>query len=86
MRDRFPDGTLLTDLHGYSPGRPATPLTAFDGFLRAPALAPGQIPVDLEQRAAAYRSLLDDRRVLVVLDNGNSPNRCARCYPRPQAA
>ncbi|MBP2338997.1 tetratricopeptide (TPR) repeat protein [Saccharothrix coeruleofusca] len=67
----FPDGQLYANLHGYDPGPPVTPLQALDDFLRALRVPPELIPDGLEPRAAAYRSLLAGRRVLVLLDNAS---------------
>jgi tetratricopeptide (TPR) repeat protein len=66
---RFPDGQLYLNLRGYDPGAPVTANQALDRFLRALAVPPGRIPDDVEGKAALYRSLLAERRMLVVLDN-----------------
>lgn len=63
----FPDGQLFTDLHGGS--EPVSPMKVLDRFLRALGLAGAQVPETLEERAEAYRGLLADRKVLVLLDN-----------------
>ncbi|WP_309113663.1 NB-ARC domain-containing protein [Saccharothrix sp.] len=70
--DRFPDGQLYVNLHGYDPGPPVTPHQALERFLGALQVPAESIPADPEARAAAYRSLLADRRILVVLDNASS--------------
>jgi tetratricopeptide (TPR) repeat protein len=67
---RFPDGQLYVNLRGFGPGgQPAGPGEAVRGFLAGLGVAPAQIPGDVPAQAALYRSLLADRRVLVVLDN-----------------
>jgi hypothetical protein len=71
VRDRFPDGQLHVNLRGYDPDRPVTADAALAGLLLALGAGP-DIPAGLEARAAAYRSLVDGRRVLVVLDNAVS--------------
>ncbi|MEU7647457.1 AfsR/SARP family transcriptional regulator [Streptomyces huasconensis] len=67
-RAHFPDGQLYVDLQGAG-ARSAEPETVLGAFLRALGTADSAIPDSLEERAALYRSVLDGRRVLVVLDN-----------------
>ncbi|MET9907140.1 BTAD domain-containing putative transcriptional regulator [Streptomyces sp. NPDC006476] len=67
-RAAFPDGQLYVDLQGAGP-RPAEPETVLGSFLRALGTADSAIPDSLDERAALYRSVLDGRRVLVLLDN-----------------
>jgi len=69
VRGEFPDGQLYVNLRGYDPDQPVSAAAALAGFLR-PLGVPGQdIPLEVDERAALYRSLLDGRRILVVLDN-----------------
>ncbi|WP_433326004.1 BTAD domain-containing putative transcriptional regulator [Spirillospora sp. CA-294931] len=68
--DHFPDGLLFTDLCGFgSTGRPARVEDVLNGFLRALGVPPAAIPLPLEERAALFRTRLNGRRVLIVLDN-----------------
>ncbi|MFJ8107318.1 AfsR/SARP family transcriptional regulator [Streptomyces sp. NPDC096132] len=67
-RAAFPDGQLYVDLQGTA-ARAAEPETVLGSFLRALGTADSAIPDSLEDRAALYRSVLDGRRVLVLLDN-----------------
>ncbi|GLW51127.1 regulatory protein AfsR [Streptomyces sp. NBRC 14336] len=67
-RSAFPDGQLYVDLQGAG-ARAADPETVLGSFLRALGTADSAIPDSLEERAALYRSVLDGRRVLVLLDN-----------------
>lgn len=71
VRDRFPDGQLHINLRGYDPQEPVTAQEALLRFLTALGVPPDAVPQDTEAAAAAaqYRSLLADRRVLIVLDN-----------------
>ncbi|MDQ3765296.1 MAG: tetratricopeptide repeat protein [Actinomycetota bacterium] len=69
VRSEYPDGQLYVNLRGYDPDQPMSAGDVLAGFLRALGLAGQEIPLDVEERAAAYRSLLNGRRVLVVLDN-----------------
>ncbi|WP_405836699.1 NB-ARC domain-containing protein [Streptomyces platensis] len=68
VRARFPDGQLYVDLQGT--GRaPADSGAVLTHFLRALGVAASAVPDGLEQKSALYRSLIADRRVLVLLDN-----------------
>ncbi|MFB7398132.1 BTAD domain-containing putative transcriptional regulator [Streptomyces sp. NPDC056191] len=67
-RPHFPDGQLYVDLQGAGP-RAAAPETVLGSFLRALGTPDSAIPDSLDDRAALYRSTLDGRRVLVLLDN-----------------
>jgi hypothetical protein len=56
LAERFPDGQLFIDLHGYTQGYPPRePGEALEALLRALGASPGQIPQDVEERAALYR-------------------------------
>jgi transcriptional regulator with XRE-family HTH domain len=80
LRPDFPDGVFFVDLLGMSP----QPLTAGDALrllLRALGVADKQVPGDLTERASLYRSLLRDRRVLVVLDNAGSEEQVRPLLP-----
>ncbi|MFJ2649000.1 BTAD domain-containing putative transcriptional regulator [Streptomyces sp. NPDC087420] len=67
-RPHFPDGQLYVDLMGAGP-RAAEPETVLGAFLRALGTPDTAIPDTLEERSALYRSTLDGRRILVLLDN-----------------
>ncbi|MFI6347956.1 BTAD domain-containing putative transcriptional regulator [Streptomyces sp. NPDC050560] len=69
-RAAFPDGQLYVDLQGTS-ALPAAPETVLGAFLRALGTPESAIPDSAAERAALYRSMLDDRRVLVLLDNAH---------------
>jgi DNA-binding SARP family transcriptional activator/tetratricopeptide (TPR) repeat protein len=70
VRDRFPDGQLYANLRGFDPaGAAMDPAEAVRGFLDALGVPPQRIPVTAAAQTALYRSLLADRRMLIVLDN-----------------
>jgi DNA-binding SARP family transcriptional activator len=70
LADRFTDGQLFVDLHGFTQGvPPVDPTDALDRMLRSLGVAGEQIPHDLDARAALYRTRLAGRSMLVVLDN-----------------
>lgn len=66
----FPDGQLYLNLRGFDPsGDPVTPGEAVRAFLGSLGIPDDRIPANPEAQAALYRSVLADRRVLIVLDN-----------------
>jgi tetratricopeptide (TPR) repeat protein len=81
VRDRFPDGQLYIDLSGYAHGPPLRPEQALSQFLRALGIRPEHVPVALAEAAALYRSVLADKRVLVVLDNASSADHVRPLLP-----
>ncbi|MFI0739998.1 BTAD domain-containing putative transcriptional regulator [Streptomyces sp. NPDC021100] len=67
-REHFPDGQLYVDLQGTGPVV-AEPEAVLGAFLRALGVADSAIPEGLQERSALFRSTLDGRRVLALLDN-----------------
>ncbi|GAA5071932.1 BTAD domain-containing putative transcriptional regulator [Thermocatellispora tengchongensis] len=80
VADRYPDGRLFADLHGGAP-RPVSPMHVLERFLRALGVPGAAVPDGLEERAEMYRSLLADRRMLVVLDDAGSESQVLPLLP-----
>ncbi|NUQ96467.1 MAG: tetratricopeptide repeat protein [Streptomyces sp.] len=76
----FPDGQLYCDLRGPG-GKPVGAAQALGRFLRALGLPGSSIPDALEERAEMYRSLLADRRILVLLDDAVSESQVMPLLP-----
>ncbi|MDG4791764.1 BTAD domain-containing putative transcriptional regulator [Micromonospora sp. WMMD1102] len=79
--DRFPDGQLWVNLRGYDHRPAMTPGQALTLFLRALGVPGEAIPSDLESQAGLYRSLMDGRRVLVVIDNASAADQVRPLLP-----
>lgn len=74
--DQFPDGQLYVDLRGFSPsGSPVTPQQAVRGFLDAFQVPAEKIPIGLDEQAALYRTLVEDRRLVIMLDNARDADQ-----------
>jgi DNA-binding SARP family transcriptional activator/tetratricopeptide (TPR) repeat protein len=68
--DRFPDGQIYLNLRGHDVHQhPVVSGDALGQVLRALGVLPSSIPVDQDERAALYRSVLAGRRMLMVFDD-----------------
>jgi tetratricopeptide (TPR) repeat protein len=82
IRSRFPGGNLYLNLRAHDPdGAPSEPGEALGKLLRGLGVADQQIPVDVDERGALYRSLLAERRMLVVADNVRDSNQIRSLLP-----
>lgn len=82
VAERFPDGQLYVNLRGFDPSRePVEPATAVRGFLDALGVAAERVPASPQAQAGLYRSLLADKRVLIVLDNARDEDQVRHLLP-----
>ena len=82
VADRFADGQLFLDLHGFDAGgRPTPPSEALRLLLTSLGTPQDRIPDSLDARAAMYRSILSGKRVLVVLDNARDTEQVRPLLP-----
>ena len=72
VADDFPDGQLYVDLRGFGPDEPVAPMEALSGFLRTLGVARPEELTGQAERSARFRTLMSDRRAVVVLDNARS--------------
>ncbi|MFE3181849.1 hypothetical protein ACFXKR_13400 [Streptomyces violascens] len=87
VASRFPDGQRYADLRGWSTDAPLTASEVLVRFLRALGVPTAQVPTLGDEQAALYRSLLADRRVLIVLDDARSAEQIRPLLPgRPHCA
>lgn len=69
VADRFPDGQLYLDLGGFGTEEPLDAAAALDSVLRALGVPAADMPREARDRSALLRTVLADRRVLLLLDN-----------------
>ncbi|WP_405583847.1 AfsR/SARP family transcriptional regulator [Streptomyces sp. NBC_01092] len=79
---RYPDGQLSIDLRGFDPTGPVVPPDeAIRALLDALGVPPRRIPHRFDAQAALYRSLLADRRMLILLDNARDTEHVRPLLP-----
>ncbi|MFD0821370.1 ATP-binding protein, partial [Micromonospora zhanjiangensis] len=81
LGSRYPDAHLFVDLHGHSERRPVPPVEALAVLLRQLGVPGDDIPTELEDRVARWRSELSGRRAVIVLDNAASAAQVAPLLP-----
>ncbi|GAA2395173.1 SARP family transcriptional regulator [Catellatospora methionotrophica] len=82
LADRYPDGQLHADLRGFdATGAAMTPSEALRGFLWSLGVAPSAIPAELHAQAGLYRSILAERRMLILLDNCRDGDQIRHLLP-----
>ncbi|TDD16602.1 ATP-binding protein [Nonomuraea diastatica] len=81
VAERFPDGQLYVNLQGYAPGPPLSPMQVLAVLLGDLGIAADQVPVEVEEAASLYRSLLAGKRMLVLLDNAHNAEQVRPLVP-----
>jgi DNA-binding SARP family transcriptional activator len=82
VADRFPAGQLYVNLRGFGPsGRTMEPAEAVRGFLDALGVPRQRIPPEFEAQVGLYRSLLADKRMLILLDNARDADQVRPLIP-----
>ncbi len=78
---RFPDAQLYVNVHGYGKDAPLTTHTALNLLLGQLGVGPEDLPVSEAAAVNAFRARLTGRRVLLIIDNANSPEQVRPLLP-----
>ncbi|MET8760099.1 BTAD domain-containing putative transcriptional regulator [Lentzea sp. NPDC004782] len=81
--ERFPDGQLYVNLHGFGPsGAALSPGDALLRFLSALDVPRAKVPHDVAGQSELLRDALAGKRVLMVLDNATDADQIEPLLPR----
>jgi DNA-binding SARP family transcriptional activator/tetratricopeptide (TPR) repeat protein len=81
VAEEFPDGQLFVDMRGYHPAQALSPHRVQARVLRTLGVRGEDIPQDPDELAGLYRSVMDGRRILMLLDNVNSSDQVRPLLP-----
>ncbi|MFF9170716.1 MULTISPECIES: tetratricopeptide repeat protein [unclassified Streptomyces] len=80
VKDSYPDGQLYVNLRGDG-DRPKTSGEVLEHLLLSLDVARADLPTDVDGRASLFRSLSNDQRLLVVLDNAHGTEQVRPLLP-----
>jgi len=83
-RAEFPDGELYVDLHGSGPQPPLDPATALARCLRQLGISVTPHPGDWDELSALWRSVVAQRRLLLLLDDAADAEQVEPLLPGGQ--
>lgn len=82
LAERYPDGQIYLDLRGHSLSQePLTAGAALGSLLRLLGAPAFSIPGELEGRTALWRTMLAERRVVIVLDDAAGAEQVGPLLP-----
>lgn len=82
LADRFPEGLLHLDLRAHALTRePMTPQAALTHLIRTLGTPPQGMPETLEELTAQWRTTMQGRRMVVVLDDASGPEQVRPLLP-----
>ncbi|GAA2989321.1 AfsR/SARP family transcriptional regulator [Actinokineospora diospyrosa] len=79
LRGRYPDGQLFADLRGSE--RNLGAFEVLGRFLGALGVEAADLPGDVDERVELFRRRVDDKRLLVVLDNARDEQQVRHLMP-----
>lgn len=80
VKENYPDGQLYADLRG-SGLDPADPGTVLRSLLCALGVPVNAVPATTEDRARLFRTMLDGRRMLILLDDARDTAQVRPLFP-----
>ena len=82
LAEHFPDGQLFLNLNGHGPaGTQVTPADAASRLLETMQVSLARMPSSLDGRIGLYRTLVSERRILIVLDNARDADHVRPLLP-----
>lgn len=82
VRERFTGGQLYLNLRGFEANHePLAPSAALTQLLRTLGVTESTMPQTVDEQARLYRSLLADKKVLVLLDNARDTEQLLPLVP-----
>lgn len=81
VADEFPDGQIYLNLHGFDTEAALTPAAALRSVLISLGIPVRRLPDEVIALAALYRSVLAERRILVLLDNARDASQVQMLVP-----
>lgn len=84
INENYPDGQLRVDLQGLDPIRPLSPSDIMQRVIRS-FESDFVVPPTSDELMGAYRSLLQEKRILVLFDNARDTNQVETLIPAPHS-
>lgn len=80
-RKSFPDGQLYVDLRQHRRGGTVEISGVVEGFLRSLGVHGDRLPHEFDRRTALLRSVLHDKRMLILVDHATAADQVAAWLP-----
>lgn len=82
IADEYPDGQLYFNLQGFDPsGQVRTVGEVARGYLVGLGVPAGELPADVDDQLALFRTITADRELLIILDNARDAEQVRPLLP-----